>query len=106
MLLQAVSFVTRCAPPQIDDIVQESAARLVGARPSEVAVMNSLTANLHFMMSAFYKPTPERFKIITEKKAFPSDTHAVASQILHHGFDPSTALVGAQSQLLSVAHIT
>jgi kynureninase len=77
----------------IDDIVVESAATLVGANPSEVVIMNSLTANLHFMMSAFYRPTPDRFKIITEKKAFPSDTHAVMSQILHHGFDPATALI-------------
>jgi kynureninase len=45
------------------------------------------------MMSAFYQPTAERFKIITEKRAFPSDTHAVASQIKHHGFDPAVALV-------------
>ena len=65
----------------------------MGALPSEIAVMNSLTANLHFMMSAFYKPTADRFKIMTEKKAFPSDTHAVVSQILHHGYDPATALV-------------
>ncbi len=77
----------------IDDLVTESMARVVGAKPSEVVMMNSLTCNLHFMMSAFYKPTPERFKIITEKKAFPSDTHAVVSQILNHGFDPKTALV-------------
>ena len=55
--------------------------------------MNSLTANLHFMMSSFFKPTATRFKIITEKKAFPSDTHAVVSQLLHHGLDPTTALV-------------
>lgn len=55
--------------------------------------MNSLTANLHFMMACFYKPTAERFKIITEKKAFPSDTHAVVSQIRHHGLDPASALV-------------
>jgi kynureninase len=77
----------------IDDIVVVSMARLVGARPAEVVVMNSLTANLHFMMSSFYKPTAERFKIITEKKAFPSDTHAVVSQLLMHGLDPKTALV-------------
>ncbi len=55
--------------------------------------MNSLTANLHFMMASFYCPTKERFKIITEKKAFPSDTHAVVSQILHHGFIPAEALI-------------
>ena len=77
----------------IDDIVVESTARLVGALPKEVVVMNSLTANLHFMMAAFYCPTKERFKIITEKKAFPSDTHAVYSQIVHHGLDPSVALI-------------
>lgn len=77
----------------IDDIVVESSAKLVGALPSEVVIMNTLTANLHFMMSAFYKPTTERFKIITEKKAFPSDTHAVVSQIVDRGFDPKTALV-------------
>ena len=77
----------------IDDTVVESSARLVGAKSNEVVVMNSLTANLHFMMSAFYTPTKERFKIITEKKAFPSDTHAVYSQILHHGFDPSSSLI-------------
>lgn len=77
----------------IDDIVVESMARLVGASPSEVVVMNSLTTNLHLMMSAFYEPSAERFKIITEKRAFPSDTHAVASQIKHHGYDPAVALV-------------
>ena len=77
----------------IDDIVVDSVARLVGAKPEEVVVMNSLTTNLHLMMSAFYKPTAERFKIITEKRAFPSDTHAVTSQIKLHGFDPAVALV-------------
>ncbi len=77
----------------IDDIVVDSSARLVGALPKEVVVMQTLTANLHFMMSSFYRPTADRFKIITEKKAFPSDTHAVVSQIVYHGFDPKTALV-------------
>ena len=77
----------------IDDIVVNSMARLVGAKPSEVVVMNSLTTNLHLMMSTFYHPTPNRYKIITEKKAFPSDTHAVVSQIKYHHFDPSIALV-------------
>lgn len=77
----------------IDDIVVDSCATLVGGKPSECVVMNTLTANLHFMMSSFYTPTKDRFKIITEKKAFPSDTYAVQSQILHHGFDPATALI-------------
>jgi kynureninase len=77
----------------IDDIVVESSARLVGAKPSEVAIMNSLSANLHFMMASFYRPTAERFKIITEKKAFPSDTHAVVAQLLHHGLTAADALI-------------
>mmetsp|Transcript_14108 Transcript_14108/g.21108 ORF Transcript_14108/g.21108 Transcript_14108/m.21108 type:complete len:454 (-) Transcript_14108:100-1461(-) len=77
----------------IDDIVVDSMANLVGALPSEVVVMNSLTANLHLMMSAFYKPNEKRFKIMTEKRAFPSDTHAVVSQIKFHGLDPAVALV-------------
>lgn len=77
----------------IDDIVVESSAKLVGAEPSEVVVMNTLTANLHFMMSSFYRPTAAKFKILTEKKAFPSDTHAVYSQIRMHGYDPATALI-------------
>jgi kynureninase len=77
----------------IDDIVVDSMARLVGAKSSEVVVMNSLTTNLHLMMSAFYHPTETRFKIITEKKAFPSDTHAVVSQIKYHNLDPAVALI-------------
>jgi len=65
----------------------------VGALPSEVVVMNSLTVNLHLMMASFYRPTPGRHKIVIEKKAFPSDIHAVTSQIIHHNFDPATSLV-------------
>lgn len=77
----------------IDDTIVESMARLVGGLPHEVTVMNSLTANLHFMMAAFYRPTPSRNKILIEGKAFPSDIHAVVSQIQHHGYDPATSLV-------------
>lgn len=77
----------------IDDTVTESMAKLVGANKSEVVIMNSLTCNLHLMMASFYKPTIQRFKILIEKKAFPSDTHAVLSQIVHHNLDPSSALL-------------
>jgi kynureninase len=68
-------------------------ARLVGAKPSEVVVMNALTVNLHLLMISFYQPTSERNKIVIEQGAFPSDQYAVESQIRFHGFDPKDVLI-------------
>ena len=68
-------------------------ARLVGADESEVVAMNSLTVNLHLMMTSFYRPTRERHCILTEKRAFSSDRYAVSSQISQRGFNPDDSLI-------------
>lgn len=74
-------------------LFNEKAARLVGALPLEVVVMNTLTTNLHLLMVSFYRPTQKRFKIIMEGGAFPSDQYAIESQVRFHGFDPEAAIV-------------
>ncbi|HNP62573.1 MAG TPA: kynureninase [Woeseiaceae bacterium] len=66
---------------------------LTGAKASEVVAMNTLTVNLHLMMASFYRPTPERCKIVIESHAFPSDRYAAASQIRMHGFNPESDLL-------------
>ncbi len=68
-------------------------ARLVGAKPEEVVVMNTLTTNLHLLMVSFYRPTSKRYKIIMEAGAFPSDQYAMESQARYHGFDPESAII-------------
>jgi len=71
----------------------DNMAALVGARPIELVMMNSLTVNLHLMFISFYRPTPQRHKIVMETGAFPSDYYAVKSQLRFHGFDPAEALI-------------
>lgn len=71
----------------------ENAAAVVGAKPIETVVMNQLTSNLHFLFVSFYRPTKERYKIIMETAAFPSDMYLVESQVRFHGFDPKDAIV-------------
>ncbi|MCB0852067.1 MAG: kynureninase [Bacteroidetes bacterium] len=78
------------------EFLTESSARIVGALPEEVVVMNSLTVNLHLMMASFYRPDAKRYKIMIEADAFPSDIYAVKSQLIHHGFDPEEGLIMLQ----------
>ncbi|MCI4667258.1 MAG: kynureninase [Bacteroidia bacterium] len=75
------------------EFLTDSMARVVGAKPLEVVVMNTLSVNLHLMMVSFYRPSPSRHKILIEYDAFPSDKFAVASQIRFHGFDPKESLI-------------
>ncbi len=71
----------------------EPLSKIVGAKPSEVTVMNTLTVNLHLLMVSFYRPTKTRYKIICEEKAFPSDQYMFQSQVIHHGYQPEAAIV-------------
>ncbi len=78
------------------ELLAEQTARLVGAEPIEVVVMNTLTVNLHLMLVSFYRPTTMRHKIVIEAHPFPSDRYAVESQIRFHGFDPKRSLIELQ----------
>ena len=73
-------------------------AAIVGGRPEEVVVMNSLTVNLHLLMVSFYRPVGKRHKILIEDHAFPSDHFAVESQIRQRGLDPASSLVTVTSR--------
>jgi kynureninase len=75
------------------DALRAPMARIVGAAPSEVTVMNTLTVNLHLLLAALYRPTPDRYRIVIDDDAFPSDSHAVASHVAWHGLDPRDAVV-------------
>jgi kynureninase len=75
------------------ELLNANSAKIVGALPSEVVLMNQLTVNLHLLMISFYRPTKERYKIICESKAFPSDQYALESQVIHHGFDTNASII-------------
>lgn len=75
------------------EFLTEPMANLIGAKNEEVVMMNQLTVNLHLLMVSFYTPTPDRYKILCEAKAFPSDQYALQSQLQHHGLTNRDALI-------------
>ncbi|MGY1409216.1 MULTISPECIES: kynureninase [unclassified Luteimonas] len=78
-------------------LVRDQLAAVVGALPTEVVAMNSLTANLHLMMASFYRPAGERTVILVEAGSFPSDRYAVESQLQFHGLSPAQSLVEVEA---------
>ena len=75
------------------ELVRDSLATLVDAHPDEVVAMNSLTANLHFLLVSLYQPTPQRHAILMGPTAFPSDTYVAQTQLRAHGFNDDAVLV-------------
>ncbi|MCA9290113.1 MAG: kynureninase [Phycisphaerales bacterium] len=75
------------------EVFRETGARLVGARPGEVVMMNGLTTNLHLMMVSFYRPTTTRFRVLMESPAFPSDIYAIRTHVRTRGYDPDEAVI-------------
>ena len=90
------------------EFLTDAMAKLVGALPHEVVVMNGLTVNLHLMMASFFKPEKQRTKILIERHAFPSDSYAVSSRLQMSGLDPEQNLIVLEpdeGELFSAAHV-
>lgn len=83
---------------KIADSINISMSKLLGAKPEEVVVMNTLTTNLHLALVTFYRPEKNRYKILIEENAFPTDVYAFKSQLRYHGYDPEEGLVVVKSR--------
>jgi kynureninase len=93
------------SPPWIDleDSLRAPLARLVGAHPAEVALMGTVTSNLHALLTSFYRPTPTRYRVVIEEHAFPSDRYVLQSHLRRHGFDPEAGLIEVKARPGEVA---
>src|SRR3978361_53762 len=78
---------------QYHEQLKQPLADLIGAKPKEITIMNSLTVNLHLLFVSFYQPNSNKYKILMEGGAFPSDQYAVESQVIYHGFRPEEAII-------------
>jgi len=74
------------------ELLAEATARVVGALPVEVVTMNALSVNLHLLLASFYRPTNERYRVLMEAGAFPSDRYAMASHLRSRGVNPAEAI--------------
>jgi len=90
-------FIGRRPWFNIEDNVVSMMAKVVGAKPIEVAVCHTLTVNEHLLLVSFYRPSPNRYKILMEENPFPSDMHAITSHIKsiksEHKYDPESVLI-------------
>ena len=77
----------------LDRTLREPMARVVGARPDEIGLMNSLTVNIHLLLTSFFRPSGRRRAILTDGPLFPSDRHALTSHIAARGLDPGVDLI-------------
>ena len=75
------------------EFLNEQSANIVGALKEEVVVMNSLTVNLHLLLTSFYIPSKNKNKIIIDTPCFPSDRYAINSHIKNNGFNINETLI-------------
>jgi kynureninase len=91
----AISGFAKAKNPWLtyQEYLKPTLANIVGAKADEVTVMNTLTVNLHLLMLSFYKPTKQRFKIMMEAGAFPSDQYAIETLVKHFDLEPNDAII-------------
>ena len=86
-------FLTDRPWMQLNQELKETTGKIVGAKPTELVTMNSLTVNIHLLFASFYQPSASKFKILVESDLFPSDLYALESQVKQHGIDPAEAII-------------